>query len=54
MGSDETLYKSDKYLKEQFGTRLRDFGNFHFGMVANAFGFNLETSLYGGGAYKFY
>jgi len=31
-----------------------DFGNFHFGMVARMFGFNLITSLYGAGSYQTY
>ncbi|MCE9793116.1 polymorphic toxin type 44 domain-containing protein [Shewanella indica] len=32
--------------------RLDEFGNVHFGIVANAFGFNLEGSMYGAGAYQ--
>lgn len=32
--------------------RLDEFGNFHFGIMANAHGFNLEASLYGAGAYQ--
>ena len=31
---------------------MEDFGNWHFGVVANAFGFNLETTLYGSGSYQ--
>ncbi|MBN2829279.1 MAG: hypothetical protein JXR56_03040, partial [Candidatus Cloacimonetes bacterium] len=29
-----------------------DFGNFNFGLVANAWGFNLETSVMGAGAHQ--
>ena len=31
---------------------LDEFGNFHFGVVAHAYGFNLETSMYGAGAFQ--
>jgi hypothetical protein len=31
---------------------LDDFGNYHFGVVAAAVGFNLEWSLYGAGVYQ--
>lgn len=31
---------------------LQEFGNFHFGIVANAFGFGLEQSMAGAGAYQ--
>jgi hypothetical protein len=31
---------------------LQEFGNYHFGVVANAFGFGLETSMAGAGIYQ--
>jgi len=31
---------------------LQEFGNYHFGIVANAFGFGLETSMAGAGLYQ--
>lgn len=31
---------------------LADFGNFHFGIVANGLGFTLESSIVGAGAYQ--
>lgn len=33
-------------------TRLDEFGNFHFGVVANGFGFSLSRSMYGAGLYQ--
>lgn len=31
---------------------LDNFGNFHFGIVAAAYGFNLESAMYGAGHYQ--
>lgn len=31
---------------------LDDFGNWHFGVIAAAYGFNLESALYGAAAYQ--
>ncbi|MDE0283558.1 MAG: polymorphic toxin type 44 domain-containing protein, partial [Gammaproteobacteria bacterium] len=44
-----------KYVLRKLGysSSLRDnFGNFHFGVVAAARGFNLETAMYGAGYYQ--
>jgi RHS repeat-associated protein len=46
-------YKNNADLQSRINsTHLDDFGNVHFGMVANAFGFDLTTSLYGAGTYQ--
>ena len=46
-------YKNDPRLYGKFSATLLDeFGNVHFGLVANAFGFNLATALTGAGAYQ--
>ncbi|MEJ2622217.1 MAG: polymorphic toxin type 44 domain-containing protein [Candidatus Thiodiazotropha sp.] len=47
-------YKNNvNLIKAEFDPKLLDeFGNVHFGMVANAFGFNLEGSMYGAGLYQ--
>jgi len=41
-GVSDGLYSSDL---------LQEFGNYHFGIVANGFGFGLEHSMAGAGAY---
>ena len=46
-------YKNDSALVSSFGSsRLDEFGNFHFGYVARGHGYNLETTLFGAGAYQ--
>ncbi|TLS73581.1 hypothetical protein FE236_13050 [Mariprofundus erugo] len=46
-------YKHNVTLAMKYGQAfLADFGNWHFGVVAHAHGFNLETSLYGAGVYQ--
>jgi len=46
-------FKSNKLLKNQFDSSLLDeFGNFHFGMVAAAQGFSLNSTVSGAGAYQ--
>lgn len=49
-------YKSPQrygYLAKQFGsTRMDQFGNVHFGIVAAAYGFPLSTSMFGAGTYQ--
>ena len=47
-------YKNSEVLKDAGINKklLDEFGNFHFGMVANAFGFGLEAAMYGAGAYQ--
>jgi hypothetical protein len=48
-GSGKWDYKA-KLAGLGFNKTLMDqFGNFHYGMVSNAFGLNLETSMLGGG-----
>ncbi|WP_119395835.1 polymorphic toxin type 44 domain-containing protein [Salinibius halmophilus] len=40
-------------IDDSFSEKDRDdFGNWHFGIVAGAYGFNLEQSMYGGGVYQ--
>ena len=46
-------YKNNSNLQRRFSqTKLDEFGNIHFGIVANSFRFNLEGSMYGAGAYQ--
>ena len=47
-------YKNNQLLIDAgiSSARLDEFGNVHFGIVANAHGFNLEGSMYGAGAYQ--
>ena len=45
-------YKGKKIYNKYGGDFMDAFGNWHFGAVANAYGFNLETSMLGGGGYQ--
>jgi len=47
-------YKSNLGITSgNFSDQFRDhFGNVHFGIVAHAFGFDMETSMLGGGGYQ--
>jgi hypothetical protein len=46
-------FKNSQELKKQFpAADLDAFGNFHFGVVARAQGFGLETAMSGAGAYQ--
>ncbi len=45
-------FKKDKGLNKRFGDRMQKFGNWHFGYVAQAFGFNLVQRMSGAGAYQ--
>ena len=51
-------YKNNKIFNQALGSGiisrslLDEFGNFHFGAVANAYGFRLPTTLVGAGGYQ--
>jgi hypothetical protein len=52
-GGDWDYKKSQLLIDARISSdRLDEFGNVHFGIVANAHGFNLEGSMYGAGAYQ--